>query len=89
MTLQESADHWNQLADDELRGAEYEEGRGHYGGVHRNRAEMFRKTARSLELQVETGKPHCTACLHVVHMHGDGPARALLISDQYFSSSSV
>jgi hypothetical protein len=63
MTPQESADHWNQLADDELRWAEYEEGRGHYGGVHRNRAEMFRKTARSLELQVETGKPHCTVCL--------------------------
>jgi hypothetical protein len=63
MTTQESADHWNKLADDELRWASYEEGRGHYGGVHRNRAEMFRKTARSLQLEIETGKPHCTVCV--------------------------
>lgn len=61
--LKESMDHWNMLADDELRWAEYEEGRGHYGGVHRNRAETFRKTALSLELEIKTGRPHCTVCL--------------------------
>jgi hypothetical protein len=63
MTTQESAAHWNKLADDELRWASYEEGRGHYGGVHRNRAEMFRKTADSIELEIKTGKTHCTVCL--------------------------
>jgi len=61
--LQESVDHWNMLADVELREAEALQARGLFTGCQRARAETYQRTARSIALEIETGRPHCTVCL--------------------------
>lgn len=61
--LVESAAHWRKLADAETRDADDLQARGLYAQVQRNKAKMFNDTARSIELEIETGKAHCTVCL--------------------------
>ncbi|HSX23291.1 MAG TPA: hypothetical protein VLE97_11010 [Gaiellaceae bacterium] len=36
------------------------------------RAQTFRRTAEALQLELQTGRPHCSACLgdHPNHHHG-------------------
>lgn len=63
MSRQESVDHWNMLADIELREAEDLKARGLFTGCQLARAEMYQRTAKSIELEIKTGKPHCTVCL--------------------------
>jgi len=56
-------EHWEKLATAEDETAAYHEGRCEYGGVARNRAGMFRRTAEALRLELKTGKAHCACCL--------------------------
>lgn len=62
----ESRNHWIALAVEADARADYEEraGRGSGSGTaHRNKAEMYRRTAKALNLELETGKAHCACCL--------------------------
>ena len=61
--LEEAAKGWDELAASKLEWAAYLEGRGEYGGVHRNQAETYQKAAKALRLQIETGEPHCVCHL--------------------------
>ena len=54
---------WASLAADADRMAIYEESQGRFGGVHRNKAEAYRRAEAALELETSTGKPHCVCCL--------------------------
>lgn len=61
-----SANHWDALADSEDRQADWEDSLGQpYGctNTFRNRSNLYRKTAKVIRLEVETGKPHCMYCL--------------------------
>lgn len=60
--LLESIAHWNKLADEQTRWAEYLEGRGEYGGTHRNRAHLYQRTAQAIQMTIDTGKWHCACC---------------------------
>lgn len=62
--LERAAQWWDHLADEETDWAAYEESMGRYGGVSRNKAETYRKAARSLRMQAEDGVVRC-AC-HLV-----------------------
>jgi hypothetical protein len=64
-TLNNSIAHWNRLAEEADQRADYEEGRGDANNakVIRTNAEMYRRTAKSIELEKQTGKPHCACCL--------------------------
>jgi hypothetical protein len=59
-----AADHWERLAAAEDDMAEWDAAHG-YGdqSAKRNKAKSYRRTAKSLRLEAETGKPHCTVCL--------------------------
>lgn len=63
MTIEDSKDHWAQLAKEADEHADYLEGRGEYAGDWRHKAETYRRTVRSLIQERETGKPHCVCCL--------------------------
>lgn len=54
---------WEKLAREQDDAAAYEEGRGAFAGVHKNRAELYRRTAESLRLELATGDWHCACCL--------------------------
>lgn len=62
--LIDGAIHWEALADREDEQADWDHAHG-YGDVtsFRNRAKLYRRTAKSLRLEAETGRPHCTNCL--------------------------
>lgn len=53
--IEASRVHWIDLARDADDMAKYLESRGEYGGAYRNKAEMYRRTARALALELETG----------------------------------
>lgn len=55
--------HWRELAEEMTKMAIYEERMGRVGVGYRNKAATCEQTARALELEVETGKPHCVCCL--------------------------
>lgn len=69
----ESIKHWRALAKEALDFAAYEESRGAFGGVFRNKADTYERTARSLELELATGKGHCVCCLKPGKSHGVTP----------------
>ena len=54
---------WRKLAREALEHAVYLEGRGEYAGAYRNKADTYERTAKSLELELETGEEHCVCCL--------------------------
>ena len=54
-----NAEHWNHLANEQDKMGDYEASRGHYDGVHREKAALYRRTVVSLFLQSETGVVHC------------------------------
>ncbi len=71
-----AAEHWEQLAaaEDERAKWNRDHGRdlskpglspGNY------RAETYRRTARALRIEAETGRPHCSQCFgdHPNHLH--------------------
>ncbi len=62
-TLQESIAHWVALAVEAEEFASYEEAMGWSGASYRNKAELYRRTARALRMEMETGRPHCACCL--------------------------
>lgn len=61
--MQEHIDEWRALAQESDRRAAYEDGRGSSGVAHHNRAELYRRTATALEMERDTGRPHCVCCL--------------------------
>ncbi len=63
MSLQESADHWRTLAQEQRDWGRYESSRGQYCGVYEERAKLYERTAQSLEIQAKTGIAHCVCCL--------------------------
>lgn len=69
-----AADHWDSLADAEEDMARWQENNGlPFGdtGTYHHRAEAYRRAAKTLWLQAETGKAHCSTCLgdHPNHEH--------------------
>lgn len=62
MSLEQSRDHWLALAADEDRMAEFESARGRYVGVYRNRAETYRRVAKAMQIQIDTGVAVCSCC---------------------------
>jgi hypothetical protein len=74
MSARESAEHWDKLADGQEEMANWEDSIGRpYGDTssYRVKAESYRRTAKSLWLEAETGKIHCSICLghHANHEH--------------------
>lgn len=69
-SLIESATHWNNLANEAESFAEYEERRGHYGGVYRNKAFTYRRTVLAIFMEQETGVWHCSCCLEPIRKVG-------------------
>jgi hypothetical protein len=72
-----SIEHWLALATEEEKQAAWDRERGIdlskpgcSAGDHR--ARVYRRTAEALQLERETGRPHCSACLgdHPNHHHG-------------------
>lgn len=66
MSIEESIAHNKRLAAEARATADWQDSLGQpYGStqVHRNRADMFDRTARSLELELETGEVHCVCHL--------------------------
>mgnify|MGYP001597488576 FL=1 len=62
MTCVGAADHWDGLAEGEIRIAQHEAAIGlPFGDVatYYHRADMYRQCARTLRLQASTGVPHC------------------------------
>jgi len=55
----ESAAHWVKLAEAQEDEAADLKARGLYADVHRSRAALYRRTAKALELEAETGLWHC------------------------------
>lgn len=60
---------WEKLAVEQDEATAYEESRGQYAGVHKNRVELYRRTAESLRLELEKGEPHCVCCLKPAARH--------------------
>lgn len=69
-TLEDHAKEWEALAESAERLASYYESRGEYGGVARNKADTYRRTATALRLEITTGKHHCVCCLSPDKGHG-------------------
>jgi hypothetical protein len=70
----DAAAHWEALATSETEMANHYDSIGRpYGDTssYRHRAETYRRTARALRLEAETGKPHCSMCFgdHPNHLH--------------------
>ena len=68
--IRASQAHWAKLADDAERWASFIEERAAAGvvmmdapSVKRNQAESYRAVVKALELEIATGKPHCSCCL--------------------------
>jgi hypothetical protein len=62
----EAAQHWEYLAEQEDRMAEYTDQHAARLGsslAYRAKAETYRKTAASLRLEASTGEWHCSCCL--------------------------
>jgi hypothetical protein len=64
--LKESIAWWAKLANDEKKKAHDEKQRGFYAGVHEAKAKTYEHTARSLQMELETGVPHCNCFLHAI-----------------------
>ena len=58
-----AANDWRRLAAEQVRLGDHEASMGRFRGVYDNRAELYGRTARSLDLEVETGDEHCVCCL--------------------------
>lgn len=61
--LAASAAHWESLAAEADRMGDWERDHGRFDGVYRNKAKTYRDVVRALQLQAETGIPHCSCCL--------------------------
>lgn len=74
VNAKEAADWWTGLAKEQDAWADYEEGRGRYGGVYRRRAKNYRDAAKALALEAATGIPHCNICFgpHPNYLHKNG-----------------
>ena len=75
--LAASVEHWRRLASEAEDQAAWDRDRGidlslpgSSAGDHR--ARTYRRTADALQLELQTGRPHCSACLgpHANHQHG-------------------
>lgn len=64
--LKEAIAHWAKLANDEKKKAHDEKLRGLYAGVHEAKAKTYEHTARSLQMELETGVAHCNCFLHAI-----------------------
>lgn len=58
-----AAEHWEALADEALRIAEWDEAHAGSGAPQRNKADSYKRTAKSLRIEAVTGVPHCVCCL--------------------------
>ena len=56
-------EHWRALAQEKRNWAAYLESRGEHGGVQRNQADTYDRTAQSLDLGEQHGEPFCTCHL--------------------------
>lgn len=64
--LKVAAEQWESVASDLDQLADHEDGMGQpYGSTEtkRNNAKLYRKTAKVIRLEADTGKPHCMDCL--------------------------
>ncbi len=61
-TAAAAAAHWEMLARIEDDEAEYLAAQGLFAGCQRNRAALYRRTVKALELEASTGKAHCSTC---------------------------
>ena len=63
--LETAAKHWESLAQQELDMGTHEVAVGVSltMGVYNNRADTYRRTAKSLRLEAKTGVWHCVCCL--------------------------
>jgi len=59
--IQESIEHWRALAEEQRTRPTWD--RYACAQACAARAETYERTARSLELQRDTGMPHCACCL--------------------------
>lgn len=59
----ESAAHWDALAVEALRMAEWNDAHIGSGAAQRHKAETYKRTAQALRAEAETGAPHCSCCL--------------------------
>lgn len=62
MSAAQHAAEWEALAAEADQMGDWERSRGRYDGAYRNRAESYRKAAKSLQLEAATGVPHCACC---------------------------
>ncbi len=60
--LEASAGHWDALAAEQEKIAAENNPRTCVEACH-SRAEMYKRTARALRMQIETGVAHCACCL--------------------------
>lgn len=65
--IEEAAAHWDALAANEERYVR--EGATLCPQAATARAALYRKTAQSLRLELQTGTPHCACCLKPLSQH--------------------
>jgi hypothetical protein len=58
-----SAEHWEALAADALRMAEWNDTHIGSGAPQRHQAETYKRTAEALRIEARTGVPHCSCCM--------------------------
>jgi hypothetical protein len=71
--MDEHAQHWLRLAEVERERARHLVQLGSptgYTGAYELRAKLYEQTARALELERDTGIPHCSCCLKPRRNHG-------------------
>jgi glycine/D-amino acid oxidase-like deaminating enzyme len=72
-----SIEHWERLATESEAQAQWDRDHGidlskPGGSAGDHKAQTYRRTAEALRREMQTGLPHCTACLgaHPNHHHG-------------------
>jgi len=85
MSLEQSREHWLALAADEDRMADFYDANGQPYGctkVYRYRASLYRRTAESIQIEIDTGVPVCVCCFKPF-----GEGTRILISRQRTEAS--
>lgn len=63
-TAKQAAQEWRDLAAEARRMADWDASQGISDGtVGYNKAAMYEQTAKALDLEATTGRPHCSCCL--------------------------
>lgn len=67
--IEESAAHWNELANEADRMAEWEVSFGRHPGAYPHKAHSYRSVVVSMIMEIETGEPHCSCCIKPMSHH--------------------